>query len=192
MNRGSTRQSVLCAVSASPECLMNRGELHRLRTGSPAHQPRPRGPDSYTHPVAARWSGTPLFVPVASRPGLRGSLFSRHRRRPAGSGCRISVKPATAAASHSSPWASPSIITEFFRDPEGRGALLNGALNGPQIASVLLVLIGAVLLRERKRPAAPAPFPGNLEVPHELTCAPSMFLRRSGRSATRPVSYRAT
>ncbi len=46
MNRGSTRQSVLCAVSASPECLMNRGELHRLRTGSPAHHPRPSGPGS--------------------------------------------------------------------------------------------------------------------------------------------------
>ena len=46
MNRGSTRQSVLCAVSASPECLMNRGELHRLRTGSPAHCSRPSGPDS--------------------------------------------------------------------------------------------------------------------------------------------------
>ena len=45
-NRGSTRQSVLCAVSASPECLMNRGELHRLRTGSPAHCSRPSGPDS--------------------------------------------------------------------------------------------------------------------------------------------------
>jgi hypothetical protein len=45
-NRGSTRSSVLCAVSASPECLMNRGELHRLRTGSPAHCPRPRGPGS--------------------------------------------------------------------------------------------------------------------------------------------------
>src|SRR6266571_7778949 len=47
LNRGSTRQSVLCAVSASPECLMNRGELHRLRTGSPAHYPRPRGSDFY-------------------------------------------------------------------------------------------------------------------------------------------------
>jgi len=46
MNRGSTRQSVLCAVSASPECLMNRGELHRLRTGSPAHCPRPSGSGS--------------------------------------------------------------------------------------------------------------------------------------------------
>jgi hypothetical protein len=47
MNRGSTRQSVLCAVSASPECLMNRGELHRLRTGSPAHRPRPSGSDFF-------------------------------------------------------------------------------------------------------------------------------------------------
>ena len=46
LNRGSTRQSVLCAVSASPECLMNRGELHRLRTGSPAHRPRPSGSGS--------------------------------------------------------------------------------------------------------------------------------------------------
>src|SRR5215469_2743430 len=47
LNRGSTRQSVLCAVSASPECLMNRGEPHRLRTGSPAHCPRPSGSDFY-------------------------------------------------------------------------------------------------------------------------------------------------
>jgi hypothetical protein len=46
-NRSSTRSSVLCAVSASPECLMNRGELHRLRTGSPAHCPRPSGPAFY-------------------------------------------------------------------------------------------------------------------------------------------------
>ena len=50
MNRGSTRQSVLCAVSASPECLMNRGELHRLRTGSPAHCSRPSGPGSIFPP----------------------------------------------------------------------------------------------------------------------------------------------
>src|ERR1700739_3916956 len=47
LNRGSTRTKlVLCAVSASPECLMNHGELRRLRTGSPAHCPRPSGPGS--------------------------------------------------------------------------------------------------------------------------------------------------
>ena len=49
LNRSSTRQSVLCAVSASPECLMNRGELHRLRTGSPAHCSRPSGSGSTFH-----------------------------------------------------------------------------------------------------------------------------------------------
>src|SRR5262249_28837314 len=47
LNRGSSRTKlVLCAVSASPECLMNHGELRRLRTGSPAHCPRPSGSDS--------------------------------------------------------------------------------------------------------------------------------------------------
>src|SRR5579863_7953486 len=56
LNRGSTRQSVLCAVSASPECLMNRGEPHRLRTGSPAHYPRPSGSAFYFSPLVS----TPL------------------------------------------------------------------------------------------------------------------------------------
>jgi hypothetical protein len=41
-------------------------------------------------------------------------------------------------------------ITEFWRDPEGRGALLGGALNAPQLAAVLLVLAGGVALLERK------------------------------------------
>jgi len=120
----------------------------------------------YTHPFAARWSGTPLFVPVhpvqayaavsflAIAVGLW--LWMPHQRQAGDSG-GIALLALGGAI----------FFTEFFRDPEGRGSLLNGALNGPQIASVLLVLIGAVLLRERKRPAAPAPFPGNLEVPHE-------------------------
>src|SRR5579863_1672206 len=56
LNRGSTRQSVLCAVSASPECLMNRGEPHRLRTGSPAHYSRPSGSDFCFSPLVS----TPL------------------------------------------------------------------------------------------------------------------------------------
>lgn len=47
-------------------------------------------------------------------------------------------------------------ITEFWRDPEGRGSLLKGALDGPQIAAILLVLAGALVLRERKT-AQPSP-----------------------------------
>ena len=63
-NRGSTRSSVLCAVSASPECLRNRGELHRLRTGSPAHRSRPRGPGSTSRSArrnSCAWQPNPLF-----------------------------------------------------------------------------------------------------------------------------------
>ncbi len=45
-------------------------------------------------------------------------------------------------------------ITELWRDPAGRGAVLHGALDGPQIAAVLLVIAGALVLRERVSPSA--------------------------------------
>ena len=41
-------------------------------------------------------------------------------------------------------------ITELGRDTEGRGTLLNGALDGPQAAAILFVLAGALVLMERK------------------------------------------
>jgi phosphatidylglycerol:prolipoprotein diacylglycerol transferase len=41
-------------------------------------------------------------------------------------------------------------LTELWRDPEGRGQVLDGALDGPQVAAVVLVIVGALLLRERK------------------------------------------
>ena len=41
-------------------------------------------------------------------------------------------------------------VTEFWRDTEGRGALLGGALDGPQMAAVALVVIGGIVLLERK------------------------------------------
>ena len=40
-------------------------------------------------------------------------------------------------------------VTECWRDWEGRGTLLRGALDGPQVASIVMVLGGAVLLRKR-------------------------------------------
>ncbi|MGO9777496.1 MAG: prolipoprotein diacylglyceryl transferase [Terracidiphilus sp.] len=43
-------------------------------------------------------------------------------------------------------------ITEFWRDSEGRGALLGGALNGPQAVAVALVVIGGLALLERADP----------------------------------------
>ena len=41
-------------------------------------------------------------------------------------------------------------VTEFWRDTEGRGSLFSGALDGPQAAAVVSVLLGALVLRERK------------------------------------------
>jgi hypothetical protein len=41
----------------------------------------------------------------------------------------------------------------LWRDTEGRGALLSGALDGPQVVAILFVLAGAFVLLERKRPA---------------------------------------
>jgi len=45
-------------------------------------------------------------------------------------------------------------ITELWRDSEGRGAMLNGALDGPQLGAIAMVLAGAAVLIERKPRAA--------------------------------------
>jgi len=37
-----------------------------------------------------------------------------------------------------------------LRDPEGRGSILRGALDGPQAVAVLLVVAGGFVLLERK------------------------------------------
>jgi hypothetical protein len=50
-------------------------------------------------------------------------------------------------------------ITELWRDPEGRGVLLGGALDGPQVAAVAMVLAGGLVLMERKRPVESFPIP---------------------------------
>ena len=41
-------------------------------------------------------------------------------------------------------------VTEFWRDPEGRGVVLGGAVNGPQLAAVALVVVGGLVMLERK------------------------------------------
>jgi len=43
-------------------------------------------------------------------------------------------------------------VTEFWRDTEGRGTLLGGALDGPQAAAVALVVVGGLVLLERRGP----------------------------------------
>ncbi len=105
----------------------------------------------YTNPLAQRWSGTPLGIPLHpvqayaalayATLALLLLVFLPIRRQPgdvagvALLGFGVSV-----------------YVTEFWRDPEGRGQLFHGALDGPQAVAVLLVLLGAWLLRERRPP----------------------------------------
>jgi len=49
-----------------------------------------------------------------------------------------------------------TFITELWRDPEGRGVILNGAIDGPQIAATAFVLCGALLLRQHATDASGA------------------------------------
>ncbi len=102
----------------------------------------------YTNPFAARWSGAPLGVPVhpvqayAALAFLTISIsllvwlpYRRQRGDIAGLWFLL-----TGASIY---------FTELWRDPEGRGVMLHGALDGPQLAAIAFVLAGALLLRQQ-------------------------------------------
>jgi phosphatidylglycerol:prolipoprotein diacylglycerol transferase len=102
----------------------------------------------YTNPLTARWSGTPLDIPLHPVQAYAALAFLTIAisllvwlpyRRQQGDIAGLWLL-ATGAAAY---------FTEFWRDPEGRGALLHGLLDGPQVAAIALVLAGALLLRQR-------------------------------------------
>jgi phosphatidylglycerol:prolipoprotein diacylglycerol transferase len=103
----------------------------------------------YSNPLAARWSGTPLGIalhPVQAYAALAFLTLSIFLlvwlpvRRRAGDVAGLWLLGIGVAV----------YLTELARDTEGRGVLLGGALDGPQIAAILLVLAGALALWERK------------------------------------------
>ena len=119
----------------------------------------------YTHPLAARWSGAPLLVPVHPVQAYAALsfffigtalLFRLPRRDQPGDIAGLCLMASGAAV----------YFTEFWRDRQGRGAIFGGALDGPQILAVALVLAGALILRQRKSHRADAPA-GNQEAAHE-------------------------
>jgi len=102
---------------------------------------------TYTNPFAARWSGTPLGVPVHPVQAYAGLGFLTLSiflivwlpvRRQQGDVAGLFLLGAGFVV----------FMTELVRDAIGRGQLLGGALDGPQAAAILLVLAGAFLLKQ--------------------------------------------
>jgi len=102
----------------------------------------------YSSPLAERWSGAPIGIPVHPVQAYTALAFLfiavflllwLPKRSQHGDIAGIFLMSAGIAL----------FITEFWRDPIGRGALFGGFLKGPQAAAVMLVLAGAVLLLER-------------------------------------------
>lgn len=106
---------------------------------------------TYTDPLSARWSGTPLAVPLhpvqayaalgyLALAFLLVLLLPRLKRRGDAVGLWMMGAGVTI------------FVSELWRDRVGRGSLFGGALDGPQIAALVLVLWGGALLIERKHP----------------------------------------
>lgn len=120
---------------------------------------------TYTDPLAARWSDAPLGIPVHPVQAYAAFCFFLisvglilwlpHRRQNGDLAGLFLI--ATGIVTY---------ITEFWRDPIGRGALFHGILKAPQVAGIVLVIAGALLLLDRPSqhitpaPAAITPAPG--------------------------------
>lgn len=121
---------------------------------------------TYTNPLAARWSDAPLGVPVHPVQAYVAVCFFAlalvlllllPRRRQNGDLAGMFLMATGVIL----------FITEFWRDPIGRGAILGGMLKGPQLVGIVTLLAGALLLLERKseRIAALEPAP-DVQVEH--------------------------
>jgi phosphatidylglycerol:prolipoprotein diacylglycerol transferase len=104
---------------------------------------------TYSHPLAALWSGAPLGValqPVQAYAALGFLtlsiclLLGLPNRRQSGDWAGIFLLGAAVIV----------FFTELWRDSIGRGTLLGGALDGPQAAAILMVLAGGVMLTDCK------------------------------------------
>jgi phosphatidylglycerol:prolipoprotein diacylglycerol transferase len=104
---------------------------------------------TYSDPLAFRWSGAPLGIPLHPVQGYSALAWLTLAillvvwipvRRQAGEVAGVALMGAGVAI----------FFTEFWRDWEGRGDLFRGALDGPQAIAILYVLAGAVVLLQRK------------------------------------------
>ena len=103
----------------------------------------------YSNPLANLWSGVSLGVPLQPVQAYTALAFFALAillrvwlplERRAGDVAGLGLMGSGIAI----------YVTEFWRDPEGRGSILGGSVDGPQITAVFLILAGAWILRERK------------------------------------------
>jgi phosphatidylglycerol:prolipoprotein diacylglycerol transferase len=113
---------------------------------------------TYTNPLAARWSGTPLGVPLHPVQGYAALAFLSlsilllvwlPERRRQGDVAGLWLLGTGVVV----------FLTELWRDPEGRGMLPGGALDGPQVVAILMVLAGGLVMMERAGPVEDCGFP---------------------------------
>lgn len=104
---------------------------------------------TYSNPFAEFWSGAPLGIPVHPVQAYvaicyfgiaAGLAFLLPRRRQNGDLAGVFLMATGVVL----------FVTEFWRDPIGRGAVFGGALKAPQLAGIVLLLAGAIVLLERK------------------------------------------
>lgn len=104
---------------------------------------------TYLSLLAERWSGTPLGVPLHPVQAYAAVAFLTiavslllwlPMRRQAGDTAGLWLMATGAAV----------FLTELWRDPEGRGSFFSGALDGPQLAAIAMVLAGGLALRQRR------------------------------------------
>jgi phosphatidylglycerol---prolipoprotein diacylglyceryl transferase len=103
---------------------------------------------TYTHPLAAMWSGTPLGIPLHPVQAYTAMAFLTFAV------FLLVWQPAMRQHGDlAGIWLMGTgvivFITELWRDPQGRGVILNGMIDGPQLAAIAMVLGGALVLRER-------------------------------------------
>jgi phosphatidylglycerol:prolipoprotein diacylglycerol transferase len=106
----------------------------------------------YSHPLSQRWSGTPLGVPlhpVQSYAALAYITLAILLLV----GMPVRRQPGDVAGAALMGIGVSLYITEFWRDPEGRGQVLGGALDGPQVAAIMLVVAGGMALLQRRQRA---------------------------------------
>lgn len=130
---------------------------------------------TYTNPLAARWSGTPLGIPLHPVQAYAGLAFLT---------LSLLLLVCLPARKQSGDVAGMWLlgmgvaiyVTEMWRDTEGRGALLRGAIDVPQLMAVLFVLAGGLVLKERGKRVAGRDLLETRETNHEQ----ARFDTRSG------------